>query len=136
MQSSNVRARLVDNTYHNLPRLVVQNTSDRGRGVVTLDDISEDQIIEISPVLAFPRTEYEILEKTSLYNYLFEWPADASGGALALAFGSLFNHSATKRNVFQEFNFDQACITFAAVRDIKAGEELLIDYGFVWFEEK
>lgn len=117
-------------------RLVVRSTATRGRGVFTLDDVREDEVVEVSHVLAFAADEYKQLEKTSLYNYLFEWPADASGGALALGLGSLFNHSSSRRNVYHEFDFANQCIRFLAVRDLVAGEELLIDYGCVWFDEQ
>lgn len=51
--------------------------------------------------------------------------------AVALGLGSLFNHSTLNPNVGWERNLDAQCITYRALRGIRAGEELCINYGVV-----
>ncbi len=118
-----------------LPRLVTRETPNRGKGVFTLDAIAEDALVELSHVVVLSAADYKLCEKTNLYNYLYEWPEDASGGALATGFGSHFNHSSTQNCLYHKFNFAEGTISYWAERDIVPGEELLIDYGFVWFDE-
>jgi hypothetical protein len=118
-----------------LPRLVTRETPHRGKGVFTLDAISEDALVELAHVVVLSAADYKLCEQTNLYNYLYEWPEDASGGALATGFGSHFNHSSTENCLYHKFNFAEGTISYWAERDIAPGEELLIDYGFVWFEE-
>lgn len=49
--------------------------------------------------------------------------------AVALGLGSLFNHSTLDQNVGWERDLDAQCIIYKALREIKAGEELCINYG-------
>lgn len=49
--------------------------------------------------------------------------------AVILGLGSMFNHSNLYQNVGWERDLDKQLITYTALRDIKAGEELCISYG-------
>ena len=53
--------------------------------------------------------------------------------AVALGLGSLFNHSLLHQNVGWSKDVTGQCIVYRALRDIKAGEELCINYGKLWF---
>ena len=53
--------------------------------------------------------------------------------AVALGLGSLFNHSSLQQNVGWSRDLTGQCIVYRALRDIKAGEELCINYGKLWF---
>ena len=53
--------------------------------------------------------------------------------AVALGLGSLFNHSLLHQNVGWSRDVTGQCIVYKALRDIKAGEELCISYGKLWF---
>ena len=53
--------------------------------------------------------------------------------AVALGLGSLFNHSTLHQNVGWTRDLTGQCIVYKALRDIKAGEELCINYGKLWF---
>lgn len=53
--------------------------------------------------------------------------------AVALGLGSLFNHSSLQQNVGWSRDVNGQCIVYKALRDIKAGEELCINYGKLWF---
>lgn len=74
------------------------------------------------------------IEKTSLYHYTYNWPVldedgrRQTGQAVILGLGSMFNHS-RDQNVGWERDEAQKLITYKALRDIGAGEELCISYG-------
>ena len=53
--------------------------------------------------------------------------------AVALGLGSLFNHSSLHQNVGWSRDLTGQCIVYKALRDIRAGDELCINYGKLWF---
>ena len=61
------------------------------------------------------------------------WPVVRQDGstvsqtqAVALGLGSLFNHSTLNQNVGWERDVVAQCITYRALRDIRAGDELYV----------
>jgi uncharacterized protein len=116
--------------------------SQYGRGVFAARDIKKDTLLEVSPVIIFPKEEYKYLKKTNLINYVFWWGTSYDDCALALGIGSLFNHSRTPNAIFKRKRKKET-INFYAYTDIKAGEEILINYNGdpddqtpFWFEEE
>ncbi len=83
--------------------------------------IENGSIIETSPVLLVLATE------TGLDSYIFEWTTKYN--ALALGFGSLFNHS-TSPNVDYKLCKKDKTIKFYANKGISEGEQLFINYGY------
>ena len=69
-----------------------------------------------------------LLRQTRLEHYYFEWGHDCQQAAIALGYGSLYNHSYTPnaRYVFRE---SEECLEFIALREIQAGEEITINYN-------
>ena len=123
-----------------LPCLSVAVTDKKGNGVFTTEKIKVNTIIEISPVIVFPFKEVVDVEKTKLFNYLFEWGNKRKKRALGLGYVSLYNHS-YNANCDYEMDFDYNTITIKAVKDIEPGEELCINYNAdpdnktpVWFD--
>lgn len=84
--------------------------------------------IERAPVIPLTHSELQHVQKTLLARYYFEWGEDHSGGAIALGYGSLYNH-AYESNTEYEFHESELAIDFIARRDIAAGEELTINYN-------
>ncbi|MEO8711516.1 MAG: SET domain-containing protein [Parafilimonas sp.] len=122
--------------------LTVQSSPNRGRGVFTTRNIKKGTVIETSPVLVLTEKERKILEKTILYHYVFEWGNDKKKAALALGYISLYNHSYNS-NCEYEMEFGKKIMTIRAVKNIKKGEELFINYNAtpddktkVWFDTK
>ena len=116
--------------------------SQYGRGVFATRDLNKDTLLEVSPVIIFPKEEYKYLRKTNLINYVFWWGKNYDDCALALGVGSLFNHSSTPNAIFKR-KIKKETIKFYAYTDIKAGEEIRINYNGepddqtpLWFEEK
>lgn len=116
---------------------VAQSLEGYGRGVFTQDGISEGDLFERSPVLIVPTTEVPFVDSTVLYNYYFRWGTSA---AIALGFGSLFNHS-YRPSAKYATNETDGTVDFVALRDIAPGEEVFVNYNRdpesqepLWFE--
>ena len=122
-----------------LPSLYLKPSARGGRGVFTSAEIVAGSIVELAPVIELTEEERKIIHATHLHDYYFLW--DGAGAALALGYGSLYNH-ARAANVEYELDYDFGQIRFTAARDITAGEELLIDYMAgderegLWFEDR
>jgi SET domain-containing protein len=108
-----------------------------GRGIFATRDIKKGEMIHEAPIIISPSNEYKYLKKTKIMDYVFWWGDDC---ALALGYGSLFNHSYTP-NALYEYNKANQTIDFYAHTDIKANDEILINYNGdpdddskVWFD--
>ena len=110
------------------PTLYIAQSTLGGRGVFTGAPIKEGDLIEVCPVIVMKEGEMAILDTTTLYDYYFLWGDEQKQSALALGFGSLYNHFApSNADYFMEFN--EQTIEIFAVRDIEAGEEITINYN-------
>ncbi|MFT3901924.1 MAG: SET domain-containing protein [Niabella sp.] len=106
-----------------------------GRGVFTAAPITKDSVIEIAPVVVLDEKARFLLDQTLLHDYIFEWGNDNKECCVALGWVSLYNHS-YQSNCDYEMDYNGQTITIRTVRDIKAGEELFINYNGVWDDEK
>lgn len=102
-----------------------------GRGVFTSEDISRGSVIEIAPVLVMSAKERELIDKTLLHDYIFEWGEENDQCCLALGWVSVYNHSYNS-NCEYEMDYGNKTITIKTVKKIKAGEELFINYSGSW----
>lgn len=96
------------------------------RGVFASVDIAKGQLIHQAPVVPYPNEDHEHIEKTILEDYVFEYGANHT--AILLGYGSLINHS-YEPNATYDINFENHTFDFYAYEDIKAGEEILINYN-------
>jgi SET domain-containing protein len=106
----------------------IRHFAGKGRGVVALAPIAAGQTIERPPVLVVPANEAPLIRDTRLAHYYFEWGDDCRQAAIALGYGSLYNHSYTP-NARYEFRESEECLEFIALRDIEEGEEITINYN-------
>jgi SET domain-containing protein len=120
-----------------LPILVIAPSDHRGRGVFASETIPAGTVIEISPILELSPTERKEVEKTILYNYIFEWK---DGACIALGYLSLYNH-AYNANCDYEMEYETDTMSITTLRDIEKGEELFINYNAIpddatpiWFD--
>ena len=105
----------------------IKKTKNKGLGVYALKDFKKGEIIETCPVLTFTPTDRKNLEKTPLSHYIYPWRS-TRGASLSLGFGSIYNHS-FEPNADWKQNFKTNSMVYRAVRDIKKGEEILINYN-------
>ena len=118
-----------------LPFLIIKKTLGKGRGVFTKRKIAADTVIELAPVIVMNNADRLLLDKTLLHDYIFEWGVDKDKCCMALGYVPLYNHSyASNCEYFMDFEEDN--IQVKTVREIKAGEELTINYNGDWNDEK
>lgn len=123
--------------------LIVKQSADRGRGVFAARWFRVDEVIEVCPVIALSSADAAKLDDTQLYNYYFGWGAENRGAAIALGFGSLYNHSYTPNAAYRKSEADST-ISIFAVKPIAPEDEILIKYNFgdtencgpLWFDVK
>jgi uncharacterized protein len=118
-----------------LPFLFIAPTSSMGRGVFTSEDIDAGTIVEIAPVIVMSKEERELLDKTLLHDYIFEWGGEKDQCCMALGYVPVYNHSYTS-NCEYEMDFESELIQIKTVRFIKADEELFINYNGTWDDNK
>jgi hypothetical protein len=106
--------------------LVVRRVRGMGRGVFAGRPFRAGELLEVCPVLVLPAgTPPTALGR--LDAYVFKWADDAL--AIALGYGSLYNHSTDPNAVFS-YRFGRDEVVFRAVRGVAAGEQIFIDYGW------
>lgn len=114
------------------PPLYVAVHPHYGRGVYTSTNISEGDVIEVCPLIVLNVEDRAVVELSVLGQYVYEWDQGNSitTCALALGYGSLYNHSSEQHNAY--YMHDERCqtIEIVAEKDIAAGSEILIDYGY------
>jgi uncharacterized protein len=121
--------------------VVVASSPGRGRGVFARRPFARNEVIELCPVIALSERDAERLNETGLYDYYFGWGKDGKQAAIALGFGSLYNHSFTP-NAEHRKDIAGNTMSIVAVREIAAGEEIFIRYQTgidserqaMWFE--
>ncbi|MEI7026525.1 SET domain-containing protein [Paenibacillus sp. y28] len=96
------------------------------RGVFATRDISKGELIHEAPVIPYPNEEHPFIEQTLLSDYVFEYGVNHT--AILLGYGSLFNHS-YQPNATYDISFDKHTVDFYAYTDIKAGDEIFINYN-------
>jgi uncharacterized protein len=113
----------------------VAGTKKMGRGVYTSVPIPAGTLIELSPVIVMSEKDRLLLDQTLLHDYIFEWGKDLDQCAMALGLVSVYNHS-YKANCQYGMYYNKQAISIITVRNIKAGEELFINYNGTWDDEK
>jgi hypothetical protein len=96
------------------------------RGVFATVDIPKGTLFHEAPVVPYPNEEHVHIEKTAIADYVYEYGINHS--AIILGYGMLFNHSYTP-NATYDISFEKHTFDFYAYTDIKAGEEILINYN-------
>lgn len=103
----------------------IKITKNKGRGVFATAEQHSGQIIEICPIIKFTPSEYKLLEKTILDNYMYDWFGES---CIPLGYGLLYNHSFTPNAKFI-FHKKTQTISYIALKNIKPGTEILINYN-------
>lgn len=101
----------------------VLKDSRKGRGLYANSEIRNGEIIEICELIIMK--PQEVLD--TLESYVYEYSRDKV--AIALGNGSLLNHSDKSNSEFY-FNYKKRQLTIRAKKNIRAGEEITINYGY------
>jgi len=122
--------------------LYIDDAGKKGKGVFTKKDIPAGTVIEVAPVIVLKSKDRKRCEDTKLYFYIFEWGDDCRKGAIGLGYVSMYNHESPSTCEY-EMDYEEETISIKAMRDIKAGEEVTINYSAgwddwkpVWFDEE
>jgi hypothetical protein len=125
-----------------LPCLYIRKTKKMGNGVFTSEAIQANTVVEVSPVVVMSQSDRILLDGTLLHDYIFEWGGKKNQCCMALGYIPLYNHSYDS-NCEYEMEYDKKVIRVIAVKDIREGEELFINYNGnynnakrVWFDTK
>ncbi|MCB0522647.1 MAG: SET domain-containing protein-lysine N-methyltransferase [Lewinellaceae bacterium] len=124
-----------------VPFLYITQSDLGGRGVFTGEPLDEGDLIEISPVIVLPEAELSIIHNTFLHDYYFLWGEAQKQCAIALGYGSLYNHS-YEPNARYLLDYEHGTIDFYCIKKIEAGEEITVNYNGepdvktpVWFDK-
>jgi len=111
-----------------------------GRGVYAKCDIGKNEIIEKCPIIEVPKHDMANLEESILVTYFFYFGKKRERLAVALGFGSIYNHS-YKPNARHKIKLMDKSMNFIALNDIKKDEEITFNYNNnpknrrpLWFE--
>ncbi|OIJ12862.1 SET domain-containing protein-lysine N-methyltransferase [Anaerobacillus arseniciselenatis] len=96
------------------------------RGVFATRDIKKGELIHEAPVIPYPNIEQILIDETTLADYVYEYGKNHS--AVVLGYGMLFNHS-YEPNATYDIHFENHTFKYYAYTDIKAGQEILINYN-------
>jgi SET domain-containing protein len=107
--------------------IVANDTSISGFGVFAISDIKSGELIEECHHIPLSQKFYEI--DKFLQTYVFSWPkGNGRMATVALGYGGMYNHS-RDANVDWVTDEKRNLFIFKAIRDIKCGDELFINYG-------
>lgn len=104
----------------------VKNVPGKGRGVFALRDIQKGETIEHVPLLIFPAdTLVDGLDNAHVGRYYYWWTKKRV--AIALGYGSLYNHSYTPNATYIHGN-DK--LKYVALKNIPEGDEITVNYNW------
>lgn len=125
-----------------LPPVRIGPSRGKGRGVFAARRIAAGEVIELAPVVVLPAREWAQLKKTKLADYAFDWGRDNRDLSIVLGYGSLYNHS-HRPNARFHHRLRERVYEFVAIRQIRPGEEIVVNYNGdpddetpLWFQEK
>ena len=112
-------------------KIYVESSPIHGLGVFASEDINEGEILEVCPVIdmgmRFGDTSHILID------YRFNWPQGGSPWdkqVVSTGFALLYNHSNTPNAAWRS-NLENNTFEFYSIKNIKAGEEVIVWYGDV-----
>lgn len=125
-----------------IAKLYIGNSNGRGRGVFSKKYLEKGETIEVCPLLVIPAIDTDLVKASGLIDYFFNFDKEENTIALALGFGSLYNH-VTCSNAAYKMDKENKSLRFYALENIKPGTEITINYGGEsgivfneWFESR
>lgn len=104
----------------------------KGKGAFAKKDIKKKTVIDIANVILIPNKDYKEIKKTVLFDYIYVWKDPEQKAefenAITLSISQFINHS-YEPNIRYLYDYKEKAIEFSAIRDIKKGEELTVNYN-------
>jgi len=119
----------------NINRVVYTKRPNAEYTILAKTQFAKGEIIEICPIIF---VGYEAKAVARLKDFIFEIQKEGKNGGmygLVLGYGSLYKHS-EKPNVEYAYNRSNRQMYFKAAKAIQAHEELTINYGKDYWEER
>lgn len=113
----------------------IRATHEKGRGVFATIDIPANTLVEISPVIVMNDHDRQLLDKTLLHDYIFEWGDNKKQCCMALGYIPVYNHS-YHSNCEYEMDFEEEIMRIKTITDINKNEELTVNYNGDWNVQK
>ncbi|MEX2054217.1 MAG: SET domain-containing protein [Candidatus Colwellbacteria bacterium] len=104
-----------------------KRSGNKGRGVFALKNFKKGEVLEECPVIPLTAKESSICDQTILEYYVYPWRGKRDG-AIVMGYGMLYNHS-PEPNARYHLKYDRKRVIFKALRSIKKGEEILVNYN-------
>jgi hypothetical protein len=117
--------RVMDPSPHPAP-LLLGTTLAKGRGVFAGRAFAMGELVEAATVLVIPAEQWHHIEPTVLALYIFNFGPEGEHAAIALGYGSLYNHSYSPN---ADYEHGDKVLVYRALRDIEAGEEITVNYN-------
>jgi hypothetical protein len=113
-------------------KIKIIDIKDKGRGVIATKNIKKNEIIEYCPVIFLSDKEAKFFKnKSTVLHYYYLWQYAIGKYCLMMGYGSLYNHSFEPN---ADIEYDEKKIknyvVYKAIKDIKAGSEIVFDYEF------
>ena len=105
----------------------IRYSPGKGRGVFATRAIARGEVVETAPALTIPKSDVDHALATFLQYYVFQTD-DGKHYVVGLGWVSIINHGGRKANC--EFFVTRDTLSIVATRPIKAGSEVLSDYGW------
>jgi|TARA_B100000902_G_C26920586_1_gene721489 hypothetical protein len=112
----------------------VTDSDIEGVGVIATQDIAKDSVIEDCFYIVIDN--HDIKKNSRLNDYLFQSPDHDKDYYCVLGAGMIYNHGSDPNAEWQISEKDNRFLSFIALRDIKAGEEIVHDYGEDYWEDR
>lgn len=135
--------RILENTYYQPKKIVVKlSTPELGIGVFATEDIEEGELVERCPMIQMGwKSNY--LKDPQIYNYLYsnsncscdDCKQHGNSMFMVLGYGMLYNHQ-DQPNTKWNFNFKNLLGDVVAIKPIKAGKEIFVNYGPKYFQNR
>jgi len=120
--------------YHN-PKIEIRKSTIHGVGVFAKKSIKKNEVLEEDPFIVLKGNWHKLpsLLQAYIYGWTKDLPDKKSKAALVFGSGALYN-SSPKPNADWQTNVKRNRFIFFAIKDIKAEEEIMIDYGNEYWE--
>jgi SET domain-containing protein len=121
----------------------VKSIDGKGLGIFATQDFKAGDLVESCPVILLSEKERDHIANTLLDNYIYPWHEETEDACMVLGYGSLINHSYTSNATWKQ-DYENIRMVYSAVKNIKAGEEITVNYNgdpndakpIEWFEVK
>jgi SET domain-containing protein len=115
-------------------RIEVRDSPLHGLGVFACVDLPKGSLIERCFYLVID--DDDLHEINRLNDYLFTSPDVKSDYLCVLGCGMIYNHGSPANAEWQIADVDNRFIEFTATADIRAGDEILHDYGKEYWDSR